>query len=137
MNMGAKRRQNYGFTDDEMYILKLRWGMMERSGFAVEFDSFDAFVQYCKGKFGYGLAMERIDTSKGWCPENIRWADSKKEEISLTHMRKQALRWEAMMGPIRRKYANELANIESSKCQFFRYEHPDLVREGIVFDPSR
>ena len=26
---------------------------------------------------------------------------------------------------------------EPVKPQFFRYEHPDLVREGIVFDPSR
>lgn len=46
------------------------------------------------------------------------------------------LRW-GMMQPIRKKYAKQLAQIESSKRQFFRYEHPDLVREGIVFENSQ
>ena len=129
----AKYKPRHGFTEDEVQVLELRWGMMKRSGYSVEFESFDAFLRWAKGKFDYGLTMERIDKHKGWSPENIRWYSPQKE-TALTDRRQQAVRWEKMMQPIRKKYAKQLAQIESNKRQFFRYEHPDLVREGIVFE---
>jgi hypothetical protein len=44
-----------------------------------------------------------------------------------------AIAWEKMMQPLRKKYMKQLRQIEENKRQFFYYEHPDLVREGIVF----
>lgn len=134
--MGQKRKDRHGFTEDEIQILYLRWLMMKRSGYAVEFESFDTFIQYARGKFDYGLTMERIDKSHGWSPENIRWYNPQKREADLANRRKQALRWEKMMQPLRKKYAKELANIKTYERQFWRYEHPDLQREGIVFESS-
>lgn len=132
----AKYKPRHGFTEDEVQVLELRWGMMKRSGYSVEFESFDAFLRYAKGKFDYGLTMERIDKHKGWSPENIRWYSPQKE-TALTDRRQQVVRWEKMMKPIRKKYAKQLAQIESNKRQFFRYEHPDLVREGIVWQGTK
>ena len=41
-----------------------------------------------------------------------------------------------MMQPLRKKYAKELAAIQDNRQRVFRYEHPDLLREGIVFEGS-
>ena len=68
----AKYKPRHGFTEDEVQVLELRWGMMKRSGYSVEFESFDAFLRWAKGKLDYGLTMERIDKHEGWSPENIR-----------------------------------------------------------------
>lgn len=136
--MGYKYKPRHGFTPDEMEILELRWCMMKRSKLPVSFESFDQFVRYAQGKFAYGLAMERIDENKGWCPENIHWFNPQKQDITMENLRKYAIRWEKMMQPLRKKYAKELAGVKAQQeREFFRYEHPDLVREGIVFDPSR
>ena len=106
---------------------------MKRSGYAVEFDSFDAFVQWAKGKFGYGLTLERIDKTKGWSAENLRWYNPKQDEASIASRRQQAIQWEKIMQPLRKKYAKELAAIQANRRRVFQYEHPDLLREGIVF----
>lgn len=47
--------------------------------------------------------------------------------------------WDSLVGPIREKYRDTLKRIaaekeKAGKKQYFQYEHPDLVREGIVFD---
>lgn len=132
----AMYKPRYGFTEDEVRVMHLRWTMMQRSGYSVEFESFDAFLRWAKGKFDYGLTMERIDKHKGWYPENIRWYNPTKNEAGLADRRKQAAQWDRMMQLIRERYAAQLRQIESSKQQFFRYEHPDLVREGIMFEGS-
>lgn len=129
----AKYKPRYGFTEDEVEVLSLRWSMMQRSGYSVEFESFDAFLKWAKGKFDYGLTLERIDRHKGWNPQNCRWYNPQKNEADLADRRQQAIRWEHMMAPLRKKYAKQLQAIEANKRQFFRYEHPDLVREGIVW----
>lgn len=132
----AKYKPRHSFTEDEVQVLELRWNMMKRSGYSVEFASFDDFLKYAKGKFAYGLTMERIDKHEGWYPANIRWYDPHKDEASLASRRQQAVRWKKMMQPIRKKYAKQLENIKVNERRFFRYEHPDLVREGIVFEGS-
>ena len=82
--MGQKRKDRHGFTEDEIQILYLRWLMMKRSGYAVEFESFDTFIQYARGKFDYGLTMERIDKSHGKnsMGKNIRKSQKLRKRIS-------------------------------------------------------
>ena len=135
--MHERYKPRYGFTSDEIQVLQLRWAMMRRSGYSVEFQSFDTFLQYARGKFAYGLTMERIDKHEGWFPENIRWYNPKKLEADLDRRMQQAVCWENMMRPLRKKYAKQLAKIKPYERGCFRYEHPDLVREGIVFEGTR
>ena len=132
----ARFKPRLGFSEDEVQVLDLLWRMMKRSGYRVKFESFDAFLRYAKDKFDYGLTMVRIDRHRGWSPENIQWCNAKKNEADIADRKKCAAQWDCMMQPLRKKYAKELAQIESNKRQFFRYEHPDLVREGIVFNGS-
>ena len=129
----AQYKPRCGFTADDVYILKLMWRQMQRSGYSIEFESQDAFIQWARGKYDHGLTVERIDKHKGWSPGNCRFFDPRKCEKSQEYHRNMAITWEQMMQPLRQKYAKELAAIKACERQFFRYEHPDLVREGIVF----
>lgn len=130
----AKFKPRYGFSEDEVQVLYLRWAMMQRSGYSVEFDSFDDFLRYARGKFEYGLTMERIDNHEGWSPANICWKSNRqKQETDIANRRQQAILWEKMMQPLRKKYAEQIANIKANEQRCFTYEHPDLVREGIVW----
>ena len=129
-------KPRHGFTSDEVYILKLIWRQMQRSGYSIEFASPDDFILWARGKYDYGLTVERIDKHKGWSPDNCRFFDPRKEERSADYHKNIAVAWERMMQPIRKKYAKQLAVIKNNERQFFRYEHPDLVREGIVFESS-
>lgn len=130
-------RPRHGFTSDEVYILKLIWQQMRRSGHSIEFESPDDFIQWARGKYEYGLMVERIDKSKPWSADNCRFFDPRKDEKSQEYYRSMVIAWEKMMQPLRKKYMKQLRQIEENKRQFFYYEHPDLVREGIAFDPSR
>lgn len=132
----AQYKPRYGFTADDVYILKLMWRQMQRSGYSIEFESPDAFIQWARGKYDYGLTVERIDKHKGWSPSNCRFFDPRKCEKSQEYHRNMVITWEQMMQPLRQKYAKELAAIKACERQFFRYEHPDLVREGIVWSGS-
>ena len=129
-------KPRYGFTSDEVYILKLIWRQIQRSGYNIEFASPDEFIQWSRGKYDYGLTLERIDKHKGWGPDNCRFFNPRKDGNSLEYNKSMAIAWEQMMQPLRKKYAKQLKQNEANKRQFFRYEHPDLVREGIVWSGS-
>lgn len=48
-----------------------------------------------------------------------------------------ARRWEKLMGPIRECISEEYRTQKpQAQRDFFRYEHPDLEREGIVWSGS-
>jgi hypothetical protein len=130
-------KPRHGFTSDEVYILKLIWKQMQRSGYIIEFASADAFIRWARGKYDYGLTLERIDKHKGWGPDNCRFFNPRKDEKSQEYHRSMVKAWEEMIRPLRKKFAKELANMKTCERQFFRYEHPDLVREGIVFEGTR
>jgi hypothetical protein len=48
-------------------------------------------------------------------------------------MREIAQKWDEIMEPIRKRYRSQLLAAKREEG-VFRYEHPDLVREGIVFE---
>ena len=127
-------RPRHGFTSDEVYILKLIWQQMRRSGYSIEFESPDDFIQWARGKYKYGLTVKRIDKNKPWSADNCHFIDPRKDEKSQEYHRSMVVAWEKMMQPLRKKYMKQLRQNEENKRQFFYYEHPDLVREGIVFE---
>ena len=77
------------------------------------------------------MKLERIDAKKPYSCENCRMVPiDRNEEYQIKLIDK----WESIMKPIRERYKAELDEIERRKPktrEFFRYEHPDLVREGI------
>lgn len=112
------------------------WCRIRTTGISVEFDDFDDFCQWA-AEAGYsdGMRIGRVNANGPWSPDNVVWI-TKQCEVETDEAR--AERWDAFVKPIRVQFAEELQKIETirrqqEKREFFRYEHPDLVREGIVF----
>lgn len=69
-------------------------------------------------------------------PEQL--AAKKKAEEKAKYEMILARKWEKFVGPIRERVAEEKKNQKPQvQRDFFRYEHPDLEREGIVFIGNR
>lgn len=106
-----------------------------------EFQSAHQFSEWCrKQKYRFGMTLTRIDENKPYGTTNcVLVAQPKKEVVSAqAQLREAADRWERCVGPIRKKYEKEIRAILrqeaiDAECQRFQYEHPDLVREGVVF----
>ena len=65
-------------------------------------------------------------------PEQL--AAIKKAEVKARYERELARKWEKIMGPVRKRISEEHRTQKpQAQRDFFRYEHPDLVREGIVW----
>lgn len=65
-------------------------------------------------------------------------AEVKKAEEKAKYEMKRARKWESIMQPIRERMSEEnKAQKPQVQRDFFRYEHPDLEREGIVFVGNR
>lgn len=119
-----------GFTKQELDNLyhKYRHIKGPENGFA----NLDEFIEWAASeKYKVGSRLERIDKNKPYSRENCRMVSvSPYEECQ----RRMITQWEKVMAPIRERYKAELDEIERKKPktrEFFRYEHPDLVREGI------
>ena len=126
-------KPRHGFTEDEVRILTMRFYALHKQTISVEFDSLDDFLRWSKGKFRYGCILERIDRNGPWSPDNCRFVDREKSNSAEYYTKEAAENWEKFAGPLREKYAAEIAQIQRRKKTFWRYEHPDLVREGIVW----
>lgn len=110
---------------------------MKESGFEVLFQDFQEFVDWCaETGWTYGLKLKRKNNKGPFSPENCLWEKANGDPYALQEM---ARKWEAGVGPIREKLRPYLDAIEKKKSEpkyMFQYEHPDLVREGIVFEGS-
>lgn len=66
-------------------------------------------------------------------PEQL--AAKKKAEDKAKYEMGLVRKWEKFMGPIRERISEEHRTQKpQAQRDFFRYEHPDLEREGIVFN---
>jgi hypothetical protein len=64
--------------------------------------------------------------------------DDNASGISAEQLKEAAANWDRCIGPIRKKYekqikADQYQHQMATERQVFRYEHPDLEREGIVW----
>jgi hypothetical protein len=96
-------------------------------------ENFDEFLLWCKGGYEPGKSLHRKDESKPYGPDNCEWVTMERAE---NYRKELEAKWDSIVVPIRKRYQQQLAEIESRKQEYFRYEHPDLVREGITFEHS-
>jgi hypothetical protein len=132
---GDKMIERFGFSDDAVRVLRIRWNALKASGSEVEFACFEDFLRWCRGKWDYGRQLTRNDPAGPWSAENCRWITRSKDQSTISNMREIAQKWDEIMEPIRKRYRSQLLAAKREEG-VFRYEHPDLVREGIVFESS-
>lgn len=131
--------------------LQYWWRKMTETGVPCLFDSSGEFAQWSvKNGYEYGKRLRRIDSKLEYSPDNCVWVDlpSSGEQNSRSRkhtVQKLVAQWDDFVKPIRECYKVELEQIamgkvtvnavkeEPKKRQTFCYEHPDLVREGILF----
>ena len=131
--MKAKKGR-YGLTDDAVTVLYYRYRALCVSGEEVAWDNFDDFVLWCSDKWGYGKYLVRDDESKPYSSRNCKWVNGNTDTAKKERMREFIKSWDNLTGPLRKAYAEELQMVSDGRSkQYFRYEHPDLVREGILF----
>lgn len=126
----ATKKDRYGLTSDQINVLRVRWGEIKRSGTAEEFGSFDAFVKWSAESFDYGTVLRKFDETKPMSPENCQWVKWTRSPSDMQDRAVSARQWDEFTEPLRKKYASELRRLSASAPrEFFRYEHPDIVRE--------
>lgn len=125
--------------------IQKRWASIRAFG-KVEFENFSDFLAWCE-ESGYesGAKLMRRDSEKPFSRENCYWSS---DYISETYDKERAIRaaeWERGVGPIREMLRSEIdaqlrkqeqekeIEIQRNGRQMWFYEHPDLVREGIVW----
>ena len=118
--------------------LRKKWNDIKGSCHEVLFEDFRDFLDWCaESGWAYGLKLKRRDDTLPWCRDNCIWEEAQGDPQVLKEM---ARKWEAGVGPIREQLRPVLDRLAKEKqygsTTVFRYEHPDLVREGIVFEGS-
>lgn len=126
----AAKNNTFGFSSEAVDHMYYRYHWLVKTGKPMVWESFQDFMLWCKGTYSPGTTLRRIDEDKPYGPNNCKWEPM---QTSEEYKKKMAARWDSMMEPIRRRYAQNLREVEEKKTQYFRYEHPDLVREGIVW----
>lgn len=135
--MSKSTKPRYGFDYQQADTLRHKYDRIVHSGIPFEWTSFDAFCKWCQETgWEYGKRLHRVDPSGPYSSENCVWDGTISAPVTET---KSALirQWDEFATPIRERYKPWLDEIERKKPksrEFFRYEHPDLVREGIVFE---
>lgn len=131
-------QERYGMSAEMVDVLSMKYYCYRSQYKNVEFKSLDEFLLWSRGKYDYGMVLQRKDKDGPISPQNCRWVKVIKSEAALSDLRLAAEQWEKFAAPIRKRYAEEIADIHRKQelekmGAVFRYEHPDLVREGIVF----
>lgn len=127
-------------TDKDIRTLKKKWQGIHRRGEFIEFADFDDFCQWCAGEgYEYGKILRRRNGDEPYTRDNLFFDDA--DACGNVFVRKQLEeRWDRCVGPFREKHRKEIEAIRnrdsSTVRQYWRYEHPDLVREGLTFLPS-
>ena len=111
---------------------RYEWHRIKQTRPPVMFDSLRDFVEWCRNSYyvdGYRLC--RKDPKGPWAPDNMEWCESKLSPITVRNREEMGKQWDDFIKTIKKPV------IVEKKPEVFRYEHPDLVREGIVFESSR
>lgn len=111
------------------------------SAFSVEFESLDDFYNWSiESGWEYGKKLRRLNSNEGYSRDNCIWMDV---EYARKYDRRDYFsvdKWDETVTRIRENLKNlppPAPTKERPKGrEFFRYEHPDLEREGIVFESS-
>ena len=106
--------------------------------FSVEFDSLADFYEWSKESgWDYGKRLRRLDQNKGYSRENCIWMDAEKARRYDSRDGLAIIRWNDTVARIRECLKNlppyDPVKQQRNGREFFQYEHPDLVREGIEF----
>lgn len=145
-----RRKERYGIPAKEVEQL---YGRYRKQNLAEGFGSFDSFLQFCKESgYGPGMRMCRYDPHEPHGPDNTFFREkavkekiqkentiqqentlcancSKKCPTNGVGCREYQKAWiEHWNRNIHFKKQEE--KTDPRKRQFFRYEHPDLVREA-------
>jgi hypothetical protein len=129
-------------------VLWYWWRKIRDSKIPNLFTDFQDFVNWSKKNgYKYGRRLRRIDNSLDYSPDNMEWVDLEMASPSSEIQNQRAIaKWNRFVEPIRERFRDELELLvemerqkkireEQQVREFFRYEHPDLVREGIVYEP--
>jgi hypothetical protein len=128
--MGAHKKDRFGWDAESVELMYYRYKYLVNKGYPMEWNNFDEFLLWCKNGFQPGMALHRIDVNLPYGPNNCKWVPMTGSE---EYKKKMAARWDHIMTPIRERYKQQIQETKNRKKEYFRYEHPDLVREGIVW----
>ena len=130
-------------------VLWYWWRKIRDSEIPKLFTDFQDFANWSmKNGYKYGRRLRRIDKGAEYSPDNMEWVDVNVNSQSNEIANQKAIsKWDAFIKPIRKLFEKELEQLqqieEEEKIrqaqqvrEFFRYEHPDLEREGIVWSGS-
>lgn len=115
-----------------------------RYGGEVGFENFEDFIQWAEETgYDYGMRLVRIDKNGPFSRDNCKWV-SMSSESNEKIKQEMAEKWERGVGPIREKLRPQIdaqirkqaIEAEKNRHVVWRYPHPDLVKEGIVFAGS-
>ena len=126
---------------EDSYVFRIYNAIKDKS----TFPDFESFLEYSAGKYRIGFTVYRIDASKPYSPESCYWyyRDKKAEDVvsPICESCDQDMLVCHTIGCAKCRewfVKNWNKNVcirpaEPPKCEVFRYEHPDLQREGIVW----
>ena len=123
--------------ESEYWPLWYRYKQAKESGADVKFRDLDEFILWSqKAGYQFGMKLIRLDESEAWSKTNCAWVDNAPNSRTSLRIRKKLVRqWDEFITPIRERYKDwKPPEPPKPKAkEYFRYEHPDLVREGIVW----
>ena len=128
--MPGKRQNQFGFDTDAVNHMYYRYHWLVKNEKPMVWESFNDFLRWCQGTWYPRTTLHRIDDSKPYGPGNCEWLPMCSSE---KYKKELAAQWDKIMQPIREQYRMQIAEAQANAKEYFRYEHPDLVREGIVW----
>jgi hypothetical protein len=125
-------------------VLEYWWRKMRESSIPCLFESFDEFCKWSVANgYQYGLRLRRIDQNLEYSPDNCIWTELQYSKIIQAKRKQYIDRWDRLVQPIRERYKEYLEAMNNPVTEqpkqgtqvreTFKYEHPDLEREGICF----
>ena len=135
------------FTKTQLRSLRDRWETLEQEGCG--WASFEAFTQWAEvSGFQTNKGMFKLNQRKPHGPGTSYWYDQHKElpdvispfcencGTDCANQRVGCFRWREyfVRNWNENIYVPPANTADPGRRQVFRYEHPDLVREGIVFE---